>query len=66
MAVLRTPISRSQLSELLGVEPGLLLAVERLSTGFCVVTEGDEMQTTGTCPPLHDNTSRKPKGKGKR
>lgn len=28
---------------------------------------GHDMQTTGTCPPLHDNTTRrKPKGKGKK
>lgn len=70
MPIQRTPISVSQLSELLGVDPARFVAVERRCDkdyrGWVVVTE-DEMQTTGTCPPLHDNTTRrKPKGKGKK
>lgn len=28
--------------------------------------ENEMAQTTGTCPPLHDNTKRKPTKKGKR
>lgn len=67
----RTPISVSQLSDLLGVEPGRFVAVERRcgrgENGWYVVTEGEEMvQTTGTCPQIHDNTRRKPTKKGGR
>lgn len=65
MPVCRTPISVSQLSELLGVEPSTFVAVEHRCDkhlhGWYVVTE-EPMQTTGTCPPLSDNiTKRKPK-----
>ena len=66
MPVDRTPISVSQLAELLGVDPARFLAVERILSQWYIVTEplGDEMQTTGTCKPLSDNTSkRKPKRK---
>ena len=71
MPVVRTPISRSQLAELVGVDPESFVAIEwrgdRTGRGWFVVTEGNAMQTTGTCPPLSDNTStRKPKRKGKR
>jgi hypothetical protein len=69
--VVRTPISASQLAELLGVPPERFIAVERRWTpdykGWVIVLEPEEqVQTTGTCKPLSDNTSRKPKGKGKR
>jgi hypothetical protein len=53
MPVERRPISVSQLSELLGVDPARFVAIERTSTGWCVVTdEGAEMQTRGTVPQL--------------
>ena len=64
----RLAISSSQLAELIGVEnPLRLVAVIRVSVvGWEVLLE-DEMQTTGTCPPLSDNTiRRKPKGGKKR
>lgn len=60
----RIPISGSQLAELIGVDdPMRLFAVVRVSaTGWEVLLE-EQMQTTGTCPPLSDNTGkRKPKG----
>ena len=62
----RQPISVSQLAELVGVDPARFVAIEKHGSSWVVVTEEDEMQTSGTCPPLSDNTSkRKPKG-GKR
>lgn len=39
MPVERRPISASQLAELLGEDPIRLLAIERVSTGFVIVTE---------------------------
>jgi len=75
MPVERHAISVSQLAELLGVDPARFVAVEKRVDrtgdgswrgGWYVVTEGDDMQTSGTMPQLSDNTSkRKPKGKGK-
>ena len=66
MPVHRQPISVRELADAVGVEPAEFVAVERRPDSWYVVTEGRDMQTTGTCPPLSDNTSRKPKGKGKR
>lgn len=66
MPVERQPISVSQLSELLGVEPSTFVAVERHLQQWYVVTEGREMQTTGTFPQIHDNTKRGPKKGGKK
>ena len=68
MSLNRQPISVSQLSELLGVDPKRFIAVQRVCSreysGWEVVTEGEDMQTSGTNPPLSDNTSkRKPKRK---
>lgn len=55
MPLNRTPLSRSQLCELLGVEPARFVAIERArkagSTGFVLVTESD-MNTSGTFPQL--------------
>lgn len=66
MPVQRTAISHSQLAELVGVEPDRLIAVEQRGREWCVVTEGDDMQTSGTCPTLSDNTTkRKPKKRKK-
>lgn len=70
MPVVRTPISRSQLADLVGVDPerflGIQMRCDREYTGWVVLTEGEPMQTTGTCPTLSDNTSiRKPTKKGK-
>lgn len=72
----RVEVSRSQLAELLGVSPARLIAVQRVQPfrdqarkdAFQIVLEPEEraMQTTGTCPPLSDNTKRKPTRKGKR
>ena len=65
MPVERQPISVSQLSELLGVDPAQFVAVERRLRQWYVVTEGEtDMQTTGTFPQLADNTRRKPSKKG--
>lgn len=63
--MVETPISRSQLAELFGMEPEQLVDIVRTDTGWCVVSE-DGMQTTGTFPALSDNTRRKPTKKGKR
>lgn len=66
MPVQRSAISVSQLAELMGVDPARFIAIEKRGREWCVVTEEDDVQTSGTCPPLSDNTSkRKPKG-GKR
>lgn len=64
--MIRIPISGSQLAELIGVDdPSRLFAVSRVSsTGWEVLLEGD-MQTTGTCPPLSDNTSKRKPKRGK-
>jgi hypothetical protein len=63
-------ISHSQLAECLGYEPSQFIGVQMVCgrdyTGWVVVSEGVEMQTTGTFPQAHDNTKRKPKGKGKK
>ena len=68
MPVVRTPISVSQLSELLGLDPRCFVAVERRCDrdfkGWCVVTD-DEMQTSGTFPEIADNKTRKTPRKGK-
>lgn len=66
MPVVRKPISRSQLAELFGCEPKDFVAIDRTLTGWELVTEPDEdeMQTTGTCPPLSDNTSKRKPRKG--
>ena len=66
MPVHREPISVIEITTALGIDPKRFVAVEKRGPTWYVVTEGDEMQTVGTCPPLSDNTSRKPKGKGKR
>lgn len=73
MPVIRELISVSQLAELLGVDPKRLIDVEvhqAKSTAALVLEPEDDMrhvQTTGTCPPLSDNTQRRPKPKkGKR
>ena len=67
MTVDRHPISVSQISELLGIEPPRrFVAVEHRLGKWYVVTEGDMAQTSGTFPALSNNTAiRKPK-KGKR
>ena len=68
MTVDRHPISVSQISELLGIEPPRrFVAVEHRLGKWYVVTEGDMAQTSGTFPALSNNTAiRKPKGKGKK
>lgn len=66
MPVSRTPISRSQLAELFGLEPSQLVGIERTTTGWCVISEGDEMQTTGTFPEVSDNKTRGPRNGGKK
>lgn len=67
MPIERRAISVSQLSELLGIEPERFICVKNLSSTGLEVWLEDEMQTTGSCPPLSDNTSRKgPKSGGKR
>lgn len=74
MPVERAPISVSQLADLLGVDRAQFIAVELRAghvgrgerAGWYVVTEGDDMQTTGTLPQLSDNIRRKPKGGKKR
>ena len=74
MPVERRPIGVSQLCELLGVDPTRFVGIEpdrgvrgaekRDSTKWWIVLEPEEMQTTGTCSPLSDNTGkRKPKHK---
>lgn len=63
----RQPISRSQLGELLAIEPSRLIAIEKRSTGFCLVLEPD-MNTSGSFPQLTQGGKRigtKPK-KGKK
>lgn len=72
MPVQRTPISESQLADLLGVEPGRLLGVERCGDRECrrwvVVTEDEDenMQNSGAFPQLSDATTRRKPKKGKR
>lgn len=62
MPVERHPISVSQLSELLGVDPARFVAVERRLQQWYVVTEPETaMQTTGTFPEAHDNAKRGPR-----
>lgn len=63
MPVERHPISVSQLSELLGVDPSTFVAVEKRLHQWYVVTEGQDMQTTGTFKELSDNTTRRKPGK---
>ena len=69
-------VSTSQLCELIGVEPSRFVDIDRDhgkdrdTSRLWIVLEPAErathMQTTGTNPPLHDNTIRRgPKGKGK-
>lgn len=59
-------ISLSQFAEELGLDPRAIRYVLFSPTQSSVrVIVEDEMQTTGTCPPLSDNTKRKPK-KGKK
>lgn len=64
MPVQRVEISRSQLGELLGIEPSRLLGFERTSTGFRMVLE-DDMQVTQAFPQNAQGTKKKG-GKGKR
>lgn len=70
MPVQRTPISKSQLAELLGLEPGRFVAVEMRCDkdyrGWVVVTEGEDMQNSGAFPQLSDNTTRRKPKKGKK
>jgi hypothetical protein len=65
----RHRISVSQLSELLGVDPKRFVAVQRVCSrefnGWEVVTEGGEMNTSGTFPQLNQGGKTK-KGKGKK
>jgi len=68
MPVDRSPISISQISELLGIEPPRrFVAVEhRLGKWYVVTEKVDMAQTSGTNPALSNNAAiRKPKGKGK-
>lgn len=54
MPVVRTPISVSQLADLVGCDTAAFIAVERRVDGWYVVTEdGDVTQTTGTFPQAH-------------
>jgi hypothetical protein len=66
MPVVRTPISKSQLAELFGLEPEQFVGIDRTLQGWTVVSEGDDMNTSGTFPQL--NSGKKTKGgkKGKR
>lgn len=77
MPVERTAISRSQLCELLAVDPARFIAIEpdrggrgaeqRDRTKWWIVVESDDMaQTTPIFPQTADNTKRKPAKKGKR
>ena len=68
MPVLRTPISVSQISELLGIDPKDFVAMERASTGWCIVTEGRAMNTSGSFPQLNQGGKRigTKKSKGKK
>jgi hypothetical protein len=77
MPVERRLISRSQLCELLGVDPALFIDVEREPAkredqrkgekhvlGWVIVTEEEPMtQTRGTNPPLYGGGKKKPGGK---
>ena len=68
MPVERQAISVNQFCELLALDPQRFIAVERNrrdSTGLYLVME-PEMQTTGTCPEIHDNKTRGPKKGGKK
>lgn len=67
MPVERQPISVSQLSELIGVDPKRFIAVEkRSSTDLVIVLEPEEMtQPIGTFPQLTQGKATKKKG-GKR
>jgi len=59
-------VSWSQLHSLVGID-GDLVEVEMSPLGSSLTFWVDTMQTTGTFPEAHDNTTRKPKGKkGKR
>jgi hypothetical protein len=63
-AVTEHHISVSQFAELLGYEPAQIrfVAYKPTDSSVAIFVE-DDMQTSGTCPPLSDNTSkRKPKG----
>jgi len=69
MPVERHEISVSQFCELLALEPQRFIGVTRprADSSTLTILMEPEMQTSGTNPPLSDNTStRKPKGKGKR
>jgi hypothetical protein len=75
MPVERVPLSISQFSELVGIEPAQLISVEfsRSKSTVTLCLEPEEPMTTrgvqssGTCPPLSGNTSlRKPKKGGKK
>lgn len=56
MPVDRLAISHSQLADLLGLEPAVFVAIERATRGggpdWYVVTERNDMNTSGTFPQL--------------
>ena len=71
MPVVRERMSASQFGELMGVLPSRVLGVEcdRRQQSVTLVLEPEDAmtQTSGTCPPLSDSTTRrKPAKKGKR
>jgi hypothetical protein len=67
MPVLREPMSLSMFAELLSIEPARFCGCEfdrRTSTVTLVLEPEENMQTSGTCPPLSDSTGkRKPRKK---
>lgn len=60
----RRPMSVSQFSELVGIEPAQFIGVEvdRITSTVVLVVEGATMQTTATFPEVSSN---KGYGKGK-
>jgi hypothetical protein len=74
MPVERRVLSVSQFAELMGIDPARFILVEnrveepgtRKTQRAVVLVMEPEMQTTGTCPPLSNNTGTKKKGGKKR
>ena len=60
-------ISLSQFCELLALDESKVRFVTYgpMDSSISIFVE-DDMQTSGTCPPLSDNTSRRPPKKGKK
>jgi hypothetical protein len=60
-------VSLSQFADLLGLDEKSIrfVAFQPSDSSVAIFVEDDMAQTSGTCPPLSDNTKRKPKGKRK-